>query len=223
MTWARGWHVLTAGVTLATLLLQLALVVNGASVLDETAVPPLGTRMLRLVSYFTIQSNLLVLAAAWTLARDPARDGLVWRVLRSDAMLGIVVTGLVHFYLLRPLLDLDGWNRVADTGLHLVVPVLALLGWLAFGPRPRVDGRTVLWSILWPVAWLAYTLIAGAVTGWYPYPFLDVTEHGYGRVLLTAALVSLLFLALAAGVRLAERVLPAAPPALPAVPETTVP
>lgn len=210
---ARTWHLVCFLVTLATLLLQVGLVVNGASVLDETSVPPLGTRLVRLVSYFTIQSNLLVLVVAWTLARDSARDGAVWRVVRLDAVLGITVTGLVHFFLLRPLLDLEGLNRVADTGLHLVVPALAVVGWLLFGPRPRVDATTVLRSLLWPVAWLAWTLGAGAVTGWYPYPFLDVTEHGYGRVLVTAVLVSVLFLVLAAGVRVSEQRLPATPDA----------
>src|SRR5690606_32244206 len=78
-------------------------------------------------------------------AADAHRDGPVWRVVRADALLGIVLTGLVHVVLLRPLLHLDGLSRVADSGLHLVVPALTVLGWLLFGPRPRLDARTVGW------------------------------------------------------------------------------
>ena len=208
--WARGWHGVTLVVVVVTLLLQLGLVIQGQSVLDETLVPPLGTRLWRLGSYFTIQSNVLVAVAAATLVRDPDRDSTVWRVVRLDAVLGITLTGLVHFSLLRPLLDLEGLNAVADTGLHLVVPALALVGWLAFGPRPRVTGSTVLWSLLWPVAWLGCTLVAGAITTWYPYPFLDVGVHGLGPVLLTCAAVTAVFLALAAAALLADTRLPRA-------------
>ena len=54
-------------------------------------------------------------------------------------------------------------------------------------------------------AWLAFTLIRGEGTGFYPYPFVDVSTHGYGRVLLNCLLVALLFLALAAGATLLDR------------------
>jgi hypothetical protein len=208
---ARAWHALTLLVAAAVLLLQLSLVVSGESVLDETAVPPLGTRLWRLVSYFTIQSNLLVLIAAAALVRDPAREGRLWRVLRADAVLGIALTGLVHFFLLRPLLDLEGLNSLADTGLHLVVPALAVLGWLVFGPRPRLGMDTVLRALVWPVAWLGYTLLVGAVTGWYPYPFLDVGLHGYGQTLATCVGVTAVFLGFAGLARLADRALPGVP------------
>lgn len=209
---ARAWHGATFVLATATLLLQLGLVLSGESVLDETAVPPLDTRLVRLVSYFTVQSNLLVAVVSWSLLRDARRDGPVWRVVRADALLGITLTGLVHFFLLRPLLHLEGLNRAADNGLHLVVPALAVLGWLLFGPRPRLDLRTVRWALLWPVAWLVWTLASGAVTEWYPYPFLDVGEHGYLRTLLTAGAITLLFLGFAAAARVADQVLPAAPP-----------
>ena len=43
------------------------------------------------------------------------------------------------------------------------------------------------------------TFAVGAVTGWYPYPFLDVGAEGAGSVALTCVGVTLLFLALVAG------------------------
>jgi len=65
--------------------------------------------------------------------------------------------------------------------------------------------------LAWPIAWLAVTLVLGELRDWYPYPFIDVSEHGYAQVLLTSLGVTALFLVLVAVVRLAERVLPAAP------------
>ena len=103
-----AWHALTAAVAIAALVLQLVLVVQGGRVLDDTSQPGLGIRLGRLVSYFTIQSNILVAVTAAQLARDPARDGPAWRTLRLAAVVGIAITGVVHFFLLRPLLDLDG-------------------------------------------------------------------------------------------------------------------
>jgi hypothetical protein len=83
--------------------------------------------------------------------------------------------------------------------------VLGVLGWLIFGPRGQTDSRVVGWSLVFPLLWLAFTLIRGEGTGFYPYPFMNVTEHGYGTVLLNCLLVALLFLALAAGTTLLDR------------------
>ena len=80
----------------------------------------------------------------------------------------------------------------------MVVPVLAVVGWLVAGPRPRAPWRDALLALAWPVAWLAWTLVVGAVTGWYPYPFLDVGAEGAGSVAVTCLGVTVLFLALAA-------------------------
>ena len=113
--------------------------------------------------------------------------------------------------LLRPLLHLDGASWVADKLLHMGLPVIAIVGWLVAGPRPRAPWRDALLALAWPVAWLAWTLVVGAATGWYPYPFLDVGAEGAGSVAVTCLGVTVLFLALAAVLsRLDERMPPAA-------------
>ena len=185
---AGPWHAVTFAVVTLALVLQLVLVVTGASVLVEDALaPPLATRILRYFSYFTVQSNILVMVTTWSLVRAPQHDGRVWRVARLDAIAGITITGIVHWFFLRPLLHLEGWSWVADKLLHVAVPLLAVVGWLVFGPRLRTSWSLLLPALGWPVLWLVYTLAAGAVTGWYPYPFLDVTTKGYGTVLITCA------------------------------------
>lgn len=165
---ARATHTVTAVLAVAALLLQTVLVISGDSVLAEQEVPTLLVRLGRLVSYFTIQSNLLVAVTAVQLARDPVRDGRWWRPVRAAALVGITVTGLVHFVLLRPLLHLEGASWVADRMLHVLVPLLAVVGWLVTGPRPRAPWRDASFALLWPLAWLVWTLVVGVLTGWYP-------------------------------------------------------
>ncbi|KGN40403.1 Pr6Pr family membrane protein [Knoellia aerolata] len=209
---ARPWHALTAVVTWAALLLQLVLVIRGGVVLDEVTPPALGTRLVRFISYFTVLTNLLVAVTTTTLALGQDRFPRWWRVLRLNAVVGIAVTGLVHWFLLRPLLDLSGADRFADTLLHVVGPLLAVVGWLVFGPRGRADRGLLVPSLVYPLGWLAYTLVHGAVAGWYPYPFLDVGLHGYPRALLACVGVAVLLVALTEGAIRLDRRLPGEQP-----------
>ena len=179
---ARLWHGVTFVVGLFALVAQLVLTVQGAQVLVDESPPPLTERLIRLLGYFTIQSNVLVAITAFTLLRWPDRGGPVWRVVRFAALVGITITGIVHWFFLRPLLDLTGWSYLCDKLLHVAVPLLAVAGWLLFGPRPRIGSRTWLLAVVWPAAWLAYTLLRGAATGFYPYPFLNVSELGIASV-----------------------------------------
>ena len=88
---------------------------------------------------------------------------------------------------------------------------MMILGWFAFGPRPRITRATALGSLLFPLLWLIYTLIRGAIWKWYPYPFLDVATHGYPRVTVNAVVVTLVLGAVAALFAVGDRKLPAAP------------
>jgi hypothetical protein len=208
----RFWNLILAIVIAATVVAQLVLLVTGGQDVNTTtavAPVPLPTKLLRFFSYFTVQSNLLVLAAAITLVIDPQRDGKLWRVLRLDGLLGIAVTGVVCITLLADLIHPVGIGVWINFGFHQFSPVWALVGWLLFGPRPRIDARTIRWTFVWPVAWLAYTMAHGALTGWYPYPFLNADKLGYGQVSITLAIILAASLATAFAFYALERWLPA--------------
>lgn len=172
----------------------------------------LAGRIIRVFSFFTILSNLLSGIVSAQLARRPDRDGPGWRPLRLAALVGITVTGIVYSTVLAAIHQPNGAAEVTvNTIVHYVVPVLMVVGWLLFGPRPRTDWRAIGWSLLFPVLWLAYTLIRGAIWAWYPYPFADVTAHGYARVALNALLVTVVLGVVAALFALGDAKLPAAP------------
>ena len=195
---ARALHLVVAAVAWFALVLQLVLVLQGGRVLDEVDPPGLVARTYRYFAYFTIQSNILVAATSTMLARDPARDGAGFRVARLAALVGITVTGLVHFVLLRPLLELQGADWICDKLLHMIVPVAAVAAWALVGPRPRAGLRVAAYALAWPVAWLGWTLVIGQVDGWVPYPFLDAGEEGWGAVGIACAGITILFLLLVA-------------------------
>ncbi|WP_433825014.1 Pr6Pr family membrane protein [Actinoplanes sp. CA-015351] len=221
---SRIWHGTLAGIVLVSLIIQIVLTATDTAPHAVPADPePALTRFVRLFSFFTIQSNLLLLIATTALALNPGRDGRLWRVIRLDALLGIVITGIVYATILAGQVELHGAAWLADFGFHYVAPWSALLGWLLFGPRPRIDGRTLAWAAVWPAFWISYTLAHGAVTDWYPYPFADVVELGYPTVLVNLGAVVVIAVVIGTILRLLDPRLPGALTAAPADASLEVP
>lgn len=193
---AKAWHLVTFVVIAISVVTQLVLVIRGHGVLVTPAGRTAGLpeRLLRFFSYFTIQSNLLAAGTALGLIARPDRDGRARRVLRISAIVGMTVTFITYIVVLRPIVHLEGIAKLADIGFHYVAPVLTVLGWSLFGPWPRIDIASLLWHLVWPLSYLAYILVLGAITGWYPYPFINVGKIGYPRALLNALPVSALLL-----------------------------
>lgn len=168
-------------------------------------------RIVNFFSFFTVLSNVTVAVTTGMLAADPDRRSTLFRVLRLDGVLAIAVTGVVFHLALSDLQELTGWNAFADFVLHTLSPILAVAGWVLFGPRGHLSPRVVALSVVAPVLWLADTLVRGTLVqdrfgdDYYPYPFMDVQEHGYPVVLVNCAVVAVLFLALAYGALLLDR------------------
>jgi hypothetical protein len=127
---------------------------------------------------------LIVGVTTLLLALKPNRSSIVFAVARLTGVVAITVTGLVYHVALANLLDLQGWEQLGNQLVHTVVPILAVTGWLMFGPRELTSARVARWTLLFPVCWLAFTLVRGSVVNWYPYPFIDVTQIGYGGAVL---------------------------------------
>ncbi len=139
----------TSALVTAGLALQLVLTVTaapGAGFFESTP-----ARVWNFFSFFTVQSNILVAITTGLLSRDLHRSSTIFRVLRLDAVLCIAVTGVVFHLALASLQELTGWDLVADTILHTLSPILAVVGWLVAGPRGQLTGRIVRLSILAPV------------------------------------------------------------------------
>jgi hypothetical protein len=214
---ARWWHGIVAVLVAVALAIQTGIAVRAPGTPPAHMVGTLaGTvgvgRIVRMLSFFTIQSNLLSGVVSLQLAQFPDRDGRMWRVARLAALVSITVTGIVYSTVLARIHEPTGWEQIStNIVFHYAVPIMMVIGWFAFGPRPRIDAHAVRWSVAWPITWFLYTLAHGASTHWYPYPFIDVASEGYARVLLNALLVMLVLAAVAVAYREGDRRLPPAP------------
>ena len=161
----------------------------------------------RFFSYFTIQSNFLVAVSMFFIIRGRV-DSQLFRVVRLASLIGITVTGIVAAIALPPSPNYTTGSLICDRLLHIVVPVLTFVGWIAFGPRGLVRREDLLPTLIWPVAWLVATLALGPLVSWYPYPFINVDQIGWGRTLINCTVIAGLFLGLAALARWGDRRLP---------------
>jgi hypothetical protein len=151
---------------------------------------------IRMLAFFTMLTNILV-ALAMTLpwlAPESKWGAFFSRPsVRTAIASYIIVVSAVYYTVLQKLWNPEGWQLVADTIEHCVTPALYILDWLVFVPKGILQSRSISWWLIFPVGYAFYSLIHGAVTGYYPYPFLDVTKLGYERVLVNMAVLTAAF------------------------------
>jgi hypothetical protein len=192
---ARVWFAATAACVLAGVVISAVTAANNVHGHFHPAV----ARAANAFAFFTVQSNLLVGVGTLLLAVRLERRSTAFAVLRLTGLVAITVTGIVFHVALAQTLDLKSWDAVGNELVHTVVPVMAVVGWLLIGPRDLASARVAWLSLIFPVCWLTFTLIRGAIVHWYPYPFIDVTQLGYGRAAVNCVWVTVLMLGLAAG------------------------
>lgn len=139
-------------------------------------------------SYFTVQVNSLVvitlLISAFMTAANKSPKWL--DILRSATAVYILVVGIGFAILLSGLegiaLTAVPWD---NTVLHYITPLAVLLDLIFDRPRTKLQFKKSLVWITFPIIYVIYSLIRGAATGWYPYPFLNPANGGYGKVAIT--------------------------------------
>ena len=157
-------------------------------------------------SYFTIQSgliNIVVFAVGGVMALRLPRDTVLFTTVRVSTLAYAVITAGVYNLLLRGIpyegfVGLQWPNEI----LHVWIPIVIVFDWLISPGRPALPWSALRVAVIFPVLWLAYTLLRGGVTGGiYPYPFIDPATAGWGSVVayivaLTAVIVGLVALAI---------------------------
>lgn len=142
-----------------------------------------GSSISNFFSFFTIESNLLaavilLVVGIGALVGKKARPQFAF--IRGAMTLYMVITGIVFALLLsgleQRLQTTIPWTNMV---FHQLMPVVVLLDWVLFPPKFAFKLRHAIWWLAFPLAYLLYTLIRGSLTGWYPYPFLDVSQTGW--------------------------------------------
>jgi hypothetical protein len=160
----------------------------------EASVPE---TIIRYFSFFTILTNLLITVCFTVLLCNPL---LSWgRFFSSSSTLTafavyIAIVGLVYNGILRFLWSPQGVQQFVDELLHLVNPLWFLLFWIFFVPKSRLKWNNVFFWLLYPLVYIIFILIRGSVSGFYPYPFINVNNLGYPGVLVNCLVLFLGFL-----------------------------
>jgi hypothetical protein len=145
-------------------------------------------------SFFTIESNILGaivfgVTGAWYLR---GKDASKLLLLRGAAALYMTVTGIVYVLLLSGLeQSLQTPIPWVNFVLHYLFPIIAFADWFIDRPARTVHFKESLWWLTFPIAYLAYSLIRGPIVGWYPYPFLNPANGGYGAITLTVVVIGI--------------------------------
>jgi len=137
-------------------------------------------------AYFTIQSSMiaavtLAVAGWWRLGGYP--ETLLLARVRLSVVCYSSVTAIVYNALLRglPPAAADAgyhWPVIPNEILHVWAPLLIALDFVITASSARLRWRSVFAVLLYPVAWILFSVVRGLATNWWPYWFLNPTEPG---------------------------------------------
>jgi hypothetical protein len=152
----------------------------------------LGSTLIQLLSFYTILSNLLMvicLTAILVAPKSALGRFFFRRTVLTSITLYMTIVGIIYNILLRNVWHPEGLFKLADELLHVVNPILFIIYWLAFIPKAGLKYLDVLPWLWFPFIYFVYVLIRGAISGNYPYPFLDVVKLGYMQVMVHALIL----------------------------------
>lgn len=162
---------------------------------------PNGYDVVNFFVYFTNLSNILIsvvfIVGAIRLIRgrtDPSASDVA---IRGAATVYIAFVGIVFNTLLADtdLGDLIPWVNVI---VHIVVPIAGVLDWFLWAPKRKLPFTITFWWMIWPAVYSIFSVVRGAITGFYPYPFFNpAVNGGYGGVVGWCAILVVAFFVLA--------------------------
>jgi hypothetical protein len=152
-------------------------------------------------SYFTIQWTMIcivVLAVGgWLAMRHPV-DTQLYTTVRMSVLAYAVVTAVVYNVLLRGIPD-EGFVVSPWPGeiMHVWIPIFFVVDWLFSPGRPALPWKAIGIAVIYPIAWVTFTLVRGSIDGWFPYPFLEPST-GFVSVAIYVVAISAFVIVLAA-------------------------
>ncbi len=137
------------------------------------------------LSYFTILTNMLIAFGLTVCVLNPSSGmGNFFSApsTQSGMVVYIVVVAVVYNIVLKDLWNPKDLQLIADIILHYAIPVAYVLYWFGFVKKGSLSWSHPFKWLIYPLFYILYVLIRGAVIGRFPYPFLDVSQLGIERV-----------------------------------------
>lgn len=181
---SKTWAAVGLAIGLAGLILQFVLTLPSSM----DAGRDLFMSLVFFFSYFTIQTNIiLVLIYLGILFDGPWL--MPFEMPETRVMAAALITLVMGFYhvVLAPAWAPEGLWKVADIILHYVTPLFYLIWFAALRYSRAVRFSSIPKMLIYPLVYVAYILIRGAVSGEYPYAIFDANELGYASVARSSA------------------------------------
>lgn len=155
--------------------------------------------IIRFFSFFTILTNILVALFFTTQVFTKTKEYLSF--LNSKSSLTaittfILVVGIVYQIVLRPIWNPQGLQKIVDELLHTIIPFLVLIYWTLYVQKNELQFKSIVKWLFYPLLYFIYILIRGHFSKFYPYPFSNVSELGYGQVVINFILISIFIILL---------------------------
>lgn len=139
--------------------------------------------------YFTIQTciiNIIVLLIGGIFALMRTNDPRWYSIVRASIVSYAIVTGVIYNLLLAGFPSGDGYVSTfsfPNDIQHIWAPIFIAVEWLLLPGRARLRWGTMIICAIFPLAWVAGSLVRGLVgDGWFPYFFLNPAGIGVGGV-----------------------------------------
>ncbi len=165
----------------------------------DNRVTSIGEATIRFFSFFTILTNTLVAIyfTLFVIGKSVNRENFFNRpgVLTAITVY-ITIVGLVYQVVLRKIWEPTGLQMVVDELLHSIIPVCVIIFWYLSENKPAVRWQQIPGWLIYPLIYLGFIVFRGNLSGFYPYPFVDITVLGFQKVLINASLLIGVFLVL---------------------------
>jgi hypothetical protein len=82
--------------------------------------------------------------------------------------------------------------------VHTIIPIAGVLDWFIWAPKRKLPFTITFWWMIWPAVYSIFSIVRGAIIGFYPYPFYNPgAQGGYGGVALWCLVLVVAFFVLA--------------------------
>lgn len=184
---------------LITALLGWFAVITQFILLMENRTSSVPETIIRFFSFFTILTNILVaIAFSFVFLQADSKWGRFFN--RPSTLTAItvyiIVVGAVYNIILRMIWHPVGLQKPVDELLHSVIPLLAVLFWFFFVQKSSLQWKNSFGWLIYPLSYALLIAVRGALSGYYPYPFVNVPAIGYPRALLNGVVLAVVFLGL---------------------------
>lgn len=168
----------------------------------------LANNLFRPTEYFayfsivgSIATGVLALVAGSYLLLSKSETKFL-NIARLSAAVAMVVIGVVYHALLADAAGdvRDGeyaWPVLPNEIIHTYGPIAVAIEYLISLKSPKLRLRASLWVTVFPLTWLAFSIVRGLATDWWPYWFINPNgDGGIGTVLFYVSAITIFFITL---------------------------